>query len=163
VEKACLSKSQLFTHYSMSMNRNPSLYAMVVCLLALSAVSCDNRSALDNRMDELRYTMDSLSDAIATRLVALGDNAKMRASKPNSRGEDVDAGRSAVAEDSRPDPNSLESVVLETLAKFDNIDPRRNKAEMLDELIEKLRTSGKVDVKVVESFQSAVQTSLKSR
>lgn len=144
------------------MNIRKTLLPFFLLSLTFTAVSCDNQSALDKRMDEFRYTVDSLAETIAVRLASIGDKGASKASTPPRGGEDIDAGRSSQPEDSRPDPNSMESVVAETITKFDNIDPKRNKSELLKELVAKLQASGKVSEKTIQNFEAAVTTTLQA-
>ncbi|XZE21738.1 hypothetical protein SH449x_001643 [Pirellulaceae bacterium SH449] len=144
------------------MNIHKTLLPLLLLGLSFTAVSCDNQSALDKRMDEFRYTVDSLAETIAPRLALVGDKATSKTSTPGRGGEDIDAGRSSQPEDSRPDPNSMESVVAEVITKFDNIDPKRNKMDMLKELVAKLQASGKVSEKTIQNFESAVTSTLQA-
>lgn len=129
-------------------------------LLVLSSAACDNRRALEKRMEEFRYEPTSLAEALIKRLQSVGKKKVERQSQKAANVNEVEKGRNLDGND-RPDPNSMAAIVLETKAQIATVeDSAGNELAILEQVVSKIRASKKVEESIINSFKQAMRSSL---
>lgn len=122
---------------------------------------CGTDDPMKLRMEEFRYTTEQLADEVVPRLAAMS-----RAADAPSKGPDAASQRMAEIEASRggdgdrPDPNSFEAIVLDTVVKIRGISGTGESGSVADDLIRVLSEKEGVDKVALEKFGQQVREEL---
>lgn len=130
-------------------------------ILLVALLGCGAEDPMKLRMDEFRYTTDQLADELAPRLAA-----SQRPRGPGSSGPDAATQRMAEIEavrggdGDRPDPNSLDAIVMDAVVKVRGIAGTEATGPVADELQRLLAEKPGVDEPTLEKFNRQVRDKL---
>lgn len=130
--------------------------SMVACALWLSALGCSHESALDSRMQEFAYSIDSLADDIGPRL----EQARLKPKAKERNAPEMDAGRGG--DDDRPDPGTAEAIAVDAAGKIQKMKSQGVEGDLQQMLLEKLDAKGNIKADIMSEFKSKLASNLGS-
>lgn len=135
-------------------------HTRLLCLSLVSAClvsGCGSESPLKDRQKEFSYTADTLAEELIGRLSTMNAR-KPRPQRANPKAEEVsrlEADRGTDGD--RPDPNSMEALVADAVAKARNAEEFGAGEHVLEDVLEKISASEQVPADVKAEFVAAVQ------
>lgn len=126
-------------------------------LLSLLCGCWDDRSAIEKRMEEFRYSTEELASQLIERLQSVDKKVNQRSNSRTEAVREMEEGRGGDA--GRPAPNSMEAIVAEATAKLKSISTDDPEASM-EGLLESIQASGKIDEQVLSEFGASLRESV---
>lgn len=121
------------------------------CCFSLFLCGCSRVDPLEARSQEFAYTAESLAEEIVSRLQMT--QPKGAAPVSNPRADEVarmEADRGSDGD--RPDPNSVEAIVLDTVAKLQQMARVSGEKFGYEVLVEELKANEQVDRTLRDDF-----------
>ena len=106
--------------------------SIVAFTLWLAALGCKRESALESRMKEFAYTIDSLADELAPRL----EQARLKPKAEEHNAPEMDAGRGGDGD--RPDPGKAAAIATDAAGKIQKMKSQGVEGDLQQMLLEKL-------------------------
>ncbi len=119
-------------------------------------MGCSRESALDRRMKEFAYTIDSLADELAPRL----EQARLKPKAKEREVAEIDVGRGGDGD--RPDPGTAAAIATDAAGKIQKMKSQGVEGDLQQMLLEKLDANGKIKADIMSEFKSNLASNLSS-
>lgn len=119
-------------------------------------MGCSRESALDSRMKEFAYTIDSLADELAPRL----EQARLKPKAKEREVPGIDVGRGGDGD--RPDPGTAAAIATDAAGKIQKMKSQGVEGDLQQMLLEKLDANGKIKADIMSEFKSNLASNLSS-
>ncbi|RCS43529.1 hypothetical protein DTL42_18710 [Bremerella cremea] len=135
-------------------------FALLGCILGGSG--CEYQStALNDRMADFQYSVDSLSQEMITRLKSAHIGPARKKSSANSRASQVsqmEADRGGDGD--RPDPNSVTAIAVDCAAKIKHMQSLKEDDGAVDAVLKQVNAATDIKEDVRKAFAESLQEEL---
>lgn len=135
-------------------------FAILGCILG--GTGCEYQStALNDRMADFQYSVDSLSEEMIARLKSAHIGPPSKKSSSNSRSSQVSQMEASRGGDGdRPDPDSVAAIASDCAAKIKHMQAERGNEDASDAILTKINAASEIKDNVRKAFADSLREEL---